>query len=355
MTPFHFVCISRFALACRTAAILGALLVFAAPGLANAQQNESTAKESSENGWIFTGQFANDLFGNTDQHFTHGMRFAAMSPSGRDSIPGWVVDLADNIPFFNISARRHVVFSVGQSMFTPDDISATQLIRDDRPYAGWLYGGVGLVSVSGKRLDNLELNLGVVGPASFAEDVQTTWHKWFDFQSPNGWDNQLKNEPGFVLNYERKWRHVRPAGLFGLDVGMTPHVGGSIGNVLTQASGGITFRIGGNLADRPDFGPPRIRPSLPGSDYFARGRGISWYLFFGGEARGVARNIFLDGNTFTDSHSVNKKILVGDVQAGIAVMTGRLRVAYTQVYRTREFEGQDAPDFFGAFSVSYMW
>jgi len=61
------------------------------------------------------------------------------------------------------------------------------VIEDDRPYAGWLYGGVGFVSVSDERLDNIELNVGMVGGASFAEDVQKTWHKWFDFQRPNGW------------------------------------------------------------------------------------------------------------------------------------------------------------------------
>jgi hypothetical protein len=46
---------------------------------------------------------------------------------------------------------------------------------------------VGIMAVSDERLDNIELNVGMVGGASFAEDVQKTWHKWFDFQRPNGW------------------------------------------------------------------------------------------------------------------------------------------------------------------------
>ena len=155
--------------------------------------------QTSDEDQIITLQLENDYFGNTDQHFTNGFR-AAWMPSAR-SVPQWVIDGASFFPLFDPAGKKRVVFSLGQSIFTPDDLSATNLLRDERPYAGWLYGGVGLVSVSEERLDNIELNLGVIGPASLAEDVQKTWHEWFDFQRPNGWDNQLKNEPGFLLNY----------------------------------------------------------------------------------------------------------------------------------------------------------
>ena len=107
-------------------------------------------------------------------------------PSAK-SVPQWVVDGASYFPLFAPAGKKWAVFSLGQSIFTPEDLAATALLRDERPYAGWLYGGVGFVSVSDERLDNIELNVGMVGGASFAEDVQKTWHKWFDFQRPNGW------------------------------------------------------------------------------------------------------------------------------------------------------------------------
>lgn len=309
--------------------------------------------QTADDDQIFTLQLANDYFGNTDQHFTNGFRGAWM-PSAK-SVPDWVVKGASYFPLFDPDGKKRVVFSLGQSIFTPDNLAETALLRDERPYAGWLYGGVGLVSVSDKRLDNIELNVGVVGPASFAEDVQKTWHKWFGFQRPNGWDNQLRNEPGILLNYERKWRTRTPRKYFGLDTDFTPHVGLSLGNVLTQASAGFTVRLGGNLRNHDDYGPPRIRPSLPGSDYFIRSDGLSWYVFFGAEGRGVLRNIFLDGNTFRDSHSVDKKPFVGDVQGGVAVVMGRARLAYTHIFRTKEFKTQDDTDQFGSISLSFIF
>ena len=67
-------------------------------------------------------------------------------------------------------------------MFTPEDLTRTDLIRDDRPYAGWLFGSFGLVlgpngeqkvgSVAFDRIETLQLTLGVVGPASGADRTQ---------------------------------------------------------------------------------------------------------------------------------------------------------------------------------------
>ena len=197
--------------------------------------------------------------------------------------------------------------------------------------------------------------MGIVGRHSFAEDVQKTWHRWFDFQRPNGWDNQLKDEPGIMLSFERKWRRWWPFQALNLDGDVTPHVGANLGNVLTQGAVGLTVRVGSELSRQFDYGPPRIRPSLPGSDYFVTDGVFAWYIFFGVEGRGVLHNIFLDGNTFRDSHSVDKKPLVGDVQGGIAFILGNVRLAYTHVFRTKEFDSQDDTDQFGAFSISVIF
>lgn len=330
----------------RLQAIAALLLATALAGPAIAAD---MARETGT-GRILTLQFENDFFGHADQHFTHGMRAAWMW--GEDDVPQWVRDGASRMPLFQTDGSKRVVWSLGQSTFTPDDIRSPDVIEGERPYAGWLYVGVGLVSVSKDRMDNLELDIGMVGPASFAEHLQKTWHEWFGFQRPNGWRHQLKNEPGVVLTYERTWRNWAPFPFFGLGGELDPHLGASVGNVLTQAAAGFTVRIGGNTGRSYDYGPPRIRPSLPGSDFFRKGEPASWYLFFGAEGRAVARNIFLDGNSFADSHSVDKKPLVGDLQAGLALIIGRARLAYTHVWRTREYRTQDAMDQFGSISLS---
>jgi hypothetical protein len=310
-------------------------------------------------GYVISIQFENDFFGGgTDRHFSHGTRIECLTRPIQ-----WMTDAADKLPWFRSERARNspkdelkarASFSLGQNIFTPEDTAATQLIPEDRPYAGWLYMGFGLVANQGtKRYDKLELEIGVVGPYSFAEDVQTFWHSLLGLQVPQGWDNQLENEVGAVLYYEQTRRFEKQNIGWGLDVDVLPHFGGALGNVFTYGAAGITLRLGSELED--DFGPPRIRPSLPGSAFFRPEKGFNWYVFAGLEGRALLHNIFLDGNTFTDSHSVDKKPLVGDLQAGLVVQIDRFRVAYTQIFRTKEFDGQEDGDIFGSVSFSYQF
>jgi lipid A 3-O-deacylase len=333
------------------AATLEILLVLVGSGFGEVRA------DADDPGYVISIQFENDFFGgDTDRHFSHGTRIECLTGPIQ-----WMSDAADKLPWFRSERARdnpkdelraRASFSLGQNIFTPEDTTATQLITDDRPYAGWLYMGFGLVANQGtKRYDKLELEIGVVGPYSSAEDVQTFWHSMLGLQVPQGWDNQLNNEPGAVLYYEQTRRLEKQSIGWGLDVDVLPFFGGALGNIFTYAEAGITLRLGSGLED--DFGPPRIRPSLPGSAYFRPEKGFNWYVFAGVEGRAVLYNIFLDGNTFTDSHSVDKEPFVGDLQAGLVVQWNRFRITYTQIFRTKEFEGQDNGDIFGSLSFSY--
>ncbi|MCP5362094.1 MAG: lipid A deacylase LpxR family protein [Hyphomicrobiales bacterium] len=313
------------------------------------------AETPAEGGFTFT--YENDVFLNTDRSYTNGVRFSWIS--AEEDLPGFIRPLADNllspisdsVPFFPKDGKRRVSYAFGQSMFTPQDITQRTLITNDRPYAGWLYGSLGYISDNGEHMDALELSIGVVGPASLAEQTQSYVHREITGSPiPEGWDNQLDNEPGFVLRYEHKWRNLYEFSPFGLGVDFTPHMGASLGNVFTHAALGGTARLGYDLP--ADYGPPRVRPSISGSDFFIPTRHVGWYLFAGFEGRAVARNIFLDGNTFGDSHDVDKKHFTGDFQAGIAFTYKDVRLAYTTVYRTKEYDVQHGGDRFGALTLS---
>jgi len=300
---------------------------------------------------ILTLVIENDLFSNIDRHYTHGTRVAWLSPERE--LPPWMKRWADRAPLFAEDGRNRFSFAFGQDIFTPDDITRSELIRTDRPYAGWLYGAIGVVSDNGTRLDNLELTLGLVGPTSLAKQSQRLVHQIIGADDPKGWGNQLDNEPGIVLTYERKWRSIVTLGGDGLATDFTPYAGGAVGNIFTHASVGVVGRIGFDLP--ADYGPPRVRPSQPGSDFFRPSQSLGGYLFAGVESRFVARNIFLDGNSFGPSHDVKRKPVVGDFQVGAAVIWGQVRIAYTQVFRTREFDGQPHNDQFGALTLSVRY
>src|SRR5690606_29516762 len=135
-----------------------------------------------------------------------------------------------------------------------------------------------------------------------------------------------------------------------LDLEVIPHAGAAIGNIHTHANAGATLRFGKNL--QRDYGPPHIQPSLPGSGHFQASRHFSWYAFAGVEGRLVARNIFLDGNSFRNSRHVRKEPWVGDLQFGLALIWPGLRLTYTHVLRSQEFREQREADNYGSFTLS---
>lgn len=314
---------------------------------------------ATEQGNIISLQVENDFFGGgTDRHFTHGTRLVYLTKPLK-----WMTDAANRIPWFFMdpesedpddALRARGTLSIGQNIYTPEDISDDQFILTDRPYAGWLYLGFGVVTNTGsRRYDQLKLEIGLVGPWSHAEEVQTFWHSLFGLTVPRGWDHQIGNEPGFNLYYEQVRRLAKQNLISGFEIDLLPHFGGSLGNIFTYGACGITARIGRNLKN--DFGPPRIRPSLPGGGFFQLDKKLNWYFFIGAEGRLVFRNIFLDGNTFSDSHSVKKEMLIGDIQAGIALQLYRFRLTYTQIFRGREFDEQVKSDLFGSISLAYQF
>jgi hypothetical protein len=289
----------------------------------------------------------NDRPAMTDRHFTHGTLLTWTSDKG--AVPDGLRLFGADLPGL-ASPPERVSYVLGQTMFTPADIAASRPIRDDRPYAGWLYGGLRLTSEQPGARQRLALNLGVVGPPSLADETQTLVHDLIDVQRPNGWEHQLRTEPGVVAIYERGWRHIASAPGSALQMAAMPQVSAAVGNVFTLGALGGRLAIGQNLD--ANWGPPRIFPGLRGSGHDGAASQLHWSLFVGAQGRVVARNIFIDGNTFRDSPSVNRNPLVGDVQAGLTISYARVRAAFTWVGRSREFQGQSEHDQFASMTLS---
>jgi lipid A 3-O-deacylase len=307
----------------------------------------------------------NDSIGSFgDRHYTQGLRLAYLSdrlaPSDGWNAPfSWLSSVA---PVFGDSPQsRRIDFSAGQSMFTPANLRLVNPDPTDRPYAGWLFAGASLLQQSalsngnGHMLETFDMQLGVVGPAALAHQAQDLIHDLISDRDALGWSYQLKNEPGVVLSYERKWRLEHPLGDgFGIDV--IPSLGATVGNVLTYGEAGAMLRFGQNT--QVDYGPGHIQPGRSGSDWFddsAIGpNAFGWYLFAGVQGRVVGRNVFLDGNTFTTSRGVDKKPFVADITGGAALYWShriKLDISFTQ--RSREYETQPQYDRFGVVTISF--
>ncbi|MCH9671970.1 MAG: lipid A deacylase LpxR family protein [Gammaproteobacteria bacterium] len=322
----------------------------------------AVAHADSEDPWTFSVYFENDLFADTDQHYTNGLK---LSWTSRDvtryaeQLPDWLHPSVEKLPrgwrSESDQKQRNVTISLGQNIYTPQDIEAANVVEDDRPYAGWLYLGIGFQQRTRRQLDELEVQLGVIGPLALAEQTQTFVHQFRGLRKPRGWDKQLSTEPGIGLFYQRRWRFGQLPlwRRFGVDA--IAHVGGAVGNVSTHAEAGLMTRLGWNLP--ADFGSSRIRP---GGDVSAplqsgRKRDFGIHAFFGIDGQAVLHDIFLDGNTFADSHSVDKRHLVGNAALGVSVVWSRFKLSAARVFRSREFRQQERSHRFGSITLTVFY
>lgn len=292
----------------------------------------------------------NDAFGTNapDKNYTNGVGLAWMAPKGFE--PDWMRALADLVPPHGVVKDARIEVELGQVIYTPEDLGRVHPDPTDRPYAGILYAAAGMVSQANERtLDQTQLVLGVVGPASQAGDVQRYVHRNLGAPYPYGWDAQIPNR------IVAAWRAQRTDVLAmsrasAAHLELLPTAGVSLGNLQTSANVGIGFRFGGGMP--LDFGPPRLGPGLPGAGYFSPRARAGWYAFGGVDTRYVAYDVSLDERSALGA-KVTRRPWQGDVRLGLAGYVGDVRIAYTQIWRTREFKEQreDFSDF-GAFSVT---
>jgi hypothetical protein len=246
--------------------------------------------------------------------------------------------------------QRNVLFAVYHGVFTPADHKTTDLVVGDRPYAAVLMFGAGYNARRGNSLHTTQLRLGVVGPSAQGERLQNGLHKIIGANRYHGWSHQLRDEPVLQLLHERLRRVRFESVPWGLEADLIGHWGGSLGNFATHANAGAEWRFGRNLST--DFGTDPLRSE---GDNVARGdapaQRWAWHAFLSVDARAVAHNITLDGNTWKDSHGVAKRRWVADFGYGVAVVHGSWKFVVSQYLRTREFEGQQHRSVFGSLTL----
>ncbi len=307
----------------------------------------------------------NDAFIGTDRDYTNGFKLTARTPfrdgPNASHLPRWSRPIIDRLPL--VSSPEHaraVSFSVAQNIYTPEDTDRRDLIEDDRPYAGIILLSAGFHSKTTDIKNNWEFGIGILGPHSYAEDIQDWVHDLTHTRPAQGWDNQLEDELLIDIVFETQRRYVLSEKADGLSFDFIPHVGGRLGNVSIYLNVGAEARLGRRLPT--NFGTCPIRPGCQPAGAFSRERGYShagrplgFHLFVGVDGRGVLHDVTLDGNTVRDSHQVDREPWVADLMAGIGMEYGKFSGSYSYIFRTKEFETQDFRHGFGAISISYVF
>jgi len=295
----------------------------------------------------------NDNFGvgrKSDRFYTNGVRYTATISSDITNNWQWPLKISDRIWKESSQPLNSIAVAFGQNFYTPQIITIAAPQPQDRPWAGILYGGLSqTITDPDQKLSHLlELQIGILGPGAGAQRTQKYVHNTLGFSNhdPQGWDNQLKNEPAISLMYQQMRREL----IHGEWFDAVPSAGATIGSPQTSLNVGGTIRLGYHISGLP---VGNIRQTASG---LTRPRALEFYFFAGGEGRFVPFNATLDGGLFRNGPKANGvKRFVGDFRRGFSGRYHWVRLTYTIVDRSKEFDvppGAIATQRFGSFALT---
>lgn len=284
----------------------------------------------------------NDLLGlqHQDENLTSNLKITV----AMEEAPQLLKDLLKPGP----DGKNTYSITAAQYIYTPNDLDDPNLIVNDRPYAGYLF----IRLQSSNRKENIlvitGVDLGIVGPASGGEALQQWFHKKVGSRPAQGWDHQLNDELGVNVFQMRAMNRMLRGKSF--DQEFIGNAGASLGNINTSVQTGVMYRIGRNMPD--DMGAMFYSPGEM-SDHLRKSNKISFYVFASAQVQLVARDIFLDGNTFSDSHSVEKNNFVNGLKAGFVVGYKGFNFGYVNSNISERFKGQQGRSLNGTFFFQY--
>lgn len=298
------------------------------------------AQEGGDNiyGHTVSFQIENDfLF--SDRYYTNAVKLN-YTERGDDWWASRMQFAALKLFGFGQDAEFYQSASFGQEMYVGHDIKNPNPPPDDRPYAGWLYMAAGAHAATKDTLDSLSVSLGIVGPQSFAGDIQKAYHDIIGADRPMGWHNQIKNEPGIIISYNHSQRLIDYAIADNFRTDFIGSLGVNLGNVDTEGRIKALWRFGFNMPY--SFDASRMDSSLSQDVEWTGAGRADWhlYMYAGATARFVAYDITLDGNTFADSRSVASKWLVGESNIGISARYKMVELCLNWSVRTQDFNTQ---------------
>ena len=285
------------------------------------------ATNEPELGFIVPLRWENDAtssgfftYSDSDRYYTAGQRLGRFMTALR-SVDG-AGALGELGRLFGASRIGWGATPIALDLYTPGDITRSDAIPEDRPYAGWLRA-LAEVRLAWDRSHplrgRLALSMGVVGPASFGEQAQRVTHELISAPDPRGWSHQVGRGgnlvvPQFTAGLEQRIVELRRSRLA---LSLWWHAALELGRAEGSTGLGATLRAG-----------------LMGARFGDSREGVEVVVFARLQGRAVAWNLFLAGGG--GSHGVAGVPFVLETEWGLSLRFGRLFLHFAALSWSRE-------------------
>lgn len=250
--------------------------------------------------------------------------------------------------------KRILEWQIGHEMYNPNKSTVQSISEHDRPFAAYLFGSFGISNVyKKKKILNISLQMGTIGPDAFGEEVQDFVHSLYGFKDVTGWKYQIAN--AFGINLKAEYLHfITKSKTDGFDLTWLNE--GRLGTVYSDISSGVMARFGFNplasFLNSISFGT-----HLNNSETnFVRQ--IESFFFIKPVFRYAFYDATLQGSFLNDNSIITKELVpfVFDIAIGIQFTAKRLNFGYVFNYNTSKSKNlrYTYGNKYGSIFVSYL-
>lgn len=242
--------------------------------------------------------------------------------------------------------------SAGQKMYNPYSGYRPDPKTHDRPFAGYLYGGL-QTSLFYKKESILKvgLNVGVVGPDALGEEAQDLLHSIVGFYEVQGWEYQIANDFAANANVQfAKLLHRNSSNA----VDFTLDTYANVGTTYNGAGVGILFRAG-DLNQL--FNSAHYNATISNKSKTEKLKKKEFYFYAKPQLNYVAYDATIKGSLFNDKSPVtfDTKPLVFSQQLGFNYSSPRFTIDYSLIFQSKEIKSSAKPHQYGSISMYYRF
>lgn len=296
------------------------------------------AQKPSEAGIITENDLYTSLY--NDQYYTNGLEFFYRYEGTSTA---------------EIIARRIWEFRIGQYMYNPQSVYASEPATQDRPYAGYLFaqGGVNLF-MNGENVFKTNLQLGVVGRESGAEEAQKFLHNLLHYPRVQGWKYQIATTPAVQLNaFYSKKVYLKT---YSRKTDFHLQAEAQLGTIWRSASAGIMSRISlkgdlEHMAYSSMYGA-----AMKEDRNYSNRREL--FLYVNPRLQYMNYDATIQGSPFNDKSPVTYSVIPFrfNAEAGIKYGRGHFNYSYSFNYRSKEARNRVITGYYyGSIQVGYLF
>lgn len=248
--------------------------------------------------------------------------------------------------------KKTYEISVGQEMYNPISGYAPDPTRQDRPFAGYLYGGAALNwFYSNESILKVSAKLGTTGPNSLAEDGQELLHDVVGFYALDGWQYQIKN--ALTINFSGQYtRLLHRAENNATDFSFEGYA--NVGTIFNGAGAGILFRAGGlnqlfnSAYTNAVIGNKSKTKALVKREVF---------FYAKPQLNVIAYDATIQGSMFNDNDPITfgVKPIVFAQQLGVNYSSQRFTFDFGMIFETKEVKSTAKAHQYGSISMFYRF